>query len=132
MQERTGSGLNRIKYDFNHASESENYRKFERPSDSKGKELRVPSSWQKFNTDNSGLHPTIKPTLLFEYLLKTYTNENELVLDNCAGSFTTAIAAINTNRNYICIEKNEDYFNVVNERIKNHLKSLTGNLFSTT
>ena len=58
------------------------------------------------------LHPTQKPTELFEYLIKTYTNENDLVLDNCAGSRTTAIAALNTNRNYICMEKDENYYNI--------------------
>jgi site-specific DNA-methyltransferase (adenine-specific) len=122
MQERTGSGLSRVKYDFNGITESENYRKFDRPSDSKGKEMRVPSSWQKFNTDNSGLHPTIKPLGLFEYIIKTYTNENDIVLDNVAGSGTTAIAAINTKRQYILIEKEEKYYNIINNRIKNHLE----------
>jgi site-specific DNA-methyltransferase (adenine-specific) len=65
-------------------------------------------------------HPTQKPVTLFEYLIKTYTNEGELVLDNCAGSFTTAIACINTNRNYICIEKDEKYFEIGKNRIENH------------
>ena len=51
------------------------------------------------------LHPTQKPVALFEYLIKTYTNEGDLVLDNCAGSFTTAIAAENTKRNWICMEQ---------------------------
>ena len=66
-------------------------------------------------------HPTQKPVLLFEYLIKTYTNEGNLVLDNCAGSGTTAIACINTNRNYICIEKEEKYFNFINERINTRI-----------
>lgn len=64
-----------------------------------------------------GLHPTQKPVPLFEYLIKTYTNPSDLILDNCAGSFTTAIAAQNTNRNYICIEKEEKYFNAGLQRI---------------
>ena len=63
------------------------------------------------------LHPTQKPVELFEYLIKTYTNEGDLVLDNCIGSGTTAIACLNTNRNYIGIEKEEKYFNIANERI---------------
>ena len=66
------------------------------------------------------LHPTQKPVALFEYLIKTYTNEGELVLDNCIGSGTTAIAAINTNRNYIGFELDEKYYEIANERIKNH------------
>ena len=65
------------------------------------------------------LHPTQKPIALIEYLIKTYTKENETVLDNCMGSGTTAIACINTNRNYIGYELDEDYFNIANQRIKN-------------
>ncbi|GAH01884.1 unnamed protein product, partial [marine sediment metagenome] len=63
-------------------------------------------------------HPTQKPVALFEYLIKTYTNEGDLVLDNCIGSGTTAIASINTNRNFIGMELDENYFNIANERIK--------------
>lgn len=70
----------------------------------------------------NGFHPTQKPVALFEYLIKTYTNENELVLDNTAGSGTTAIAAINTNRHWICIEKDEEYANKAIERINAHTK----------
>lgn len=64
-----------------------------------------------------GLHPTQKPVALFEYLIKTYTNEGETVLDNCAGSGTTMIAAINTNRNYIGFEMDKTYFDIINKRI---------------
>jgi site-specific DNA-methyltransferase (adenine-specific) len=67
------------------------------------------------------LHPTQKPVALFEYLIKTYTNEGETVLDNCAGSGTTAIACINTNRNYILYEKEEKYYQIIQERIKKHV-----------
>lgn len=66
------------------------------------------------------LHPTQKPVALFEYLIKTYTNENELVLDNTAGSGTTAIAAINTNRKWVCIEKDKEYYDKAIKRINNH------------
>jgi len=66
------------------------------------------------------LHPTQKPVELCEYLIKTYTNEEDLVLDNCIGSGTTAIAAINTNRNYIGIELDEDYCNIAKNRINEH------------
>lgn len=79
---------------------------------------RYPSTIIRFkNQSGRGLHPTQKPVELFEYLIKTYTNEGDLVLDNCAGSFTTAIAALNTNRKYICIEKEEKYFNIGQTRI---------------
>lgn len=69
---------------------------------------------------NNYFHPTQKPVSLFEYLIKTYTNENDLVLDNCAGSGTTAIACENLNRKWVCIEKDEEYANKAVERIKNH------------
>ena len=68
------------------------------------------------------IHSTQKPVDLCEYLIKTYTNENELVLDNCMGSGTTAIACINTNRNYIGFELDKKYYEVANERIKQHIK----------
>ena len=67
-----------------------------------------------------GIHPTQKPVELFEYLIKTYTNEGELVLDNTAGSGTTAIAAENTGRKWVCIEQNEEYATKAVERILNH------------
>lgn len=70
------------------------------------------------NSNNKSLHPTQKSVELFEYLIKTYTNEGDLVLDNCIGSGTTAVAAINTNRNYIGIEKEKKYFDIAEERIK--------------
>ena len=67
--------------------------------------------------NNSPLHPTQKPVALFEYLIKTYTNEGEVVLDNCIGSGTTAIACINTGRNYIGIELDEHYVEIARRRI---------------
>ena len=77
---------------------------------------RFPTSILNFS-NQTGLHPTQKPVPLFEYLIKTYTNEGALVLDNCAGSGTTGIAALNTSRNYLCIEKEEKYIDVINKRI---------------
>ena len=68
-----------------------------------------------------GKHETQKPVKLLEHLIKTYTNESEIVLDNCAGSMSTAIACINTNRKSIMIEKDEHYFEIGAERIKQHL-----------
>jgi site-specific DNA-methyltransferase (adenine-specific) len=69
---------------------------------------------------DKGMHPTQKPVALFEYLIKTYTNEGDLVLDNCAGSGTTAIACINSNRRYICIEQNEEYIKRSRQRVQDH------------
>lgn len=92
---------------------------------------RYPRSIQVFSTDtqNSSLHPTQKPVALIEYLIKTYTNEGELVLDSCGGSFTTAVAAINTNRNYICFEKDREIFSIGKNRVDEHLnKKEKGNM----
>jgi len=65
-------------------------------------------------------HPTQKPVALFEYLIKTYTNAGDLVLDNCAGSGTTAIACINTNRKFIVMEQDDEYFEIMKARIDQH------------
>ena len=62
-------------------------------------------------------HPTQKPVALLEYLIRTYANEGETVLDNCMGSGTTAVACINTNRNYIGFELSEEYCKIAEERI---------------
>ena len=69
-------------------------------------------------------HPTQKPVALFEYLIKTYTKEGDTVLDNCAGSGTTGIAASNLKRNFILIEKEEKYIKIINERLANLPKPL--------
>jgi site-specific DNA-methyltransferase (adenine-specific) len=86
--------------------------------------LRYPRSVQYFKTAESEgkvLHPTQKPIMLMEWLIKTYTNENEIVLDNCIGVGTTAIAAIRTNRRYIGIEIDKKYFDIAKERIDNEM-----------
>lgn len=64
-----------------------------------------------------GLHPTQKPVALMEYLIRTYTNEGEVVLDNCMGSGTTGVACVNTSRKFIGIERDPEYFRVASERI---------------
>lgn len=79
-----------------------------------------PKTIQTFSMDKNIGHPTQKPVALFEYMIKTYSNPNDTVLDMTAGSGTTAIAAINTNREYICIESDDDYFNLMTERVQNH------------
>lgn len=84
-----------------------------------GETDRFPRSVQIFASDKQKehLHPTQKPIALLEYLIKTYTNENEIILDNCMGSGSTGIACLNTNRNFIGIEKDEKYFNIAKKRI---------------
>ena len=80
---------------------------------------RHPTSKLKFSNE-TGLHGTQKSVKLLEYLIKTYSIEGELILDNTAGSGSLAIAAINTKRKYICIEKDDHYFQVMQDRIANH------------
>ena len=81
---------------------------------------RYPRSIQVFSPDTQkcSLHPTQKPVALLEYLILTYTNEYDIVLDNCMGSGSTCIAAQNTNRKYIGIESEESIFNTAKDRIK--------------
>lgn len=81
---------------------------------------RLPHRIIKINQER-GDHPTQKPVALFEYLVKTYTNEGDTVLDNCAGSGTTAIACIKTKRKYILIEKEQKYIDIIHKRIKEQL-----------
>lgn len=88
-----------------------------------------PTTILKFNRVNKAFHPTEKPVALLEYLIKTYTKEGALVLDNCAGSFSTGVACMNTDRAFIGIEKEERYFNMGVERLIQHQKELSERLF---
>lgn len=81
------------------------------------KDMRVPSSVQNFNRER-GLHPTQKPVGLFEYMIRTYTDAGMTVLDNTAGSGTTAVAAENTGRRWICIERDETYYAKATDRVR--------------
>lgn len=76
-----------------------------------------PRTIREYKNDR-GFHPTQKPVALCEYLINTYTNENDLVLDNCMGSGTTGVACVKTNRNFIGIELNKNYFEIAKERIE--------------
>lgn len=82
---------------------------------------RYPRSVQKFNLER-GLHPTQKPTELFEYLIKTYTNKNDVIVDCCAGSGTTAISAMKSNRNFIINDIEFKYAELAKERINKYIK----------
>jgi site-specific DNA-methyltransferase (adenine-specific) len=79
---------------------------------------RYPIDIVNFKRDKDKYHPTQKPVALLEYLIKTYTNENDIVLDNCMGSGSTGVACVNTNRNFIGIEKDEKYFEIAKQRIE--------------
>jgi site-specific DNA-methyltransferase (adenine-specific) len=87
---------------------------------------RYPRSVLRFASDRQkiALHPVQKPVALIEYILRTYSNEGDLVLDNCSGSGSLAIAALNTNRKYICIEKDQEFYNLSVQRIANHNRML--------
>lgn len=78
-----------------------------------------PTTLLEFKSE-TGIHPTQKPVSLFEYLINTYSNIGDTVLDNCMGSGTTGIACLNTKRNFIGIEKDEKYFSLCESRIYNH------------
>lgn len=82
---------------------------------------RYPKTILRFKQEK-GLHPTQKPVLLMEYLIKTYTNPGDVVLDSTMGSGTTGVAALNSNRNFIGIELDNDYFETASKRIYEHQK----------
>lgn len=98
---------------------SSNYGTYSTKVGSEGSEdgKRYPLSVLKFNSEK-GLHPTQKPVALLEWLIKTYTNENDIVLDNCMGSGSTGVACINTNRKFIGIELDDKYFDIAVNRIQ--------------
>ena len=96
---------------------STNYGLYEQGHITESNGERYPIDIIEFKKD-SGLHPTQKPVALLEYLIKTYTNEGDVVLDNCMGSGSTGVACLNTNRSFIGIEKDENYFNIAKERIE--------------
>lgn len=106
-------------YKITHRSNTSNYGDHEEHFVSKSEDgLRFPLSVLEFNYDREKLHPTQKPLALFEYLIKTYTNEEMLVLDNCVGSGTTAVACKNLNRNFIAIELDTKYCDIALKRLE--------------
>ena len=82
-----------------------------------------PTDLIEFSFEQKPIHPTQKPIELFEYLIKTYTNENDIVLDNTAGSGTTAIACLNTNRQFIVMEKEQKYYDIILKRVADFNKN---------
>jgi len=120
MQQRKGAGLDRTKYKYNPTNtgkrEALGNLEMTHANHNGNNELRYPSSIQKFNTE-VGKHPTQKPVTLMEYLIKTYTQENDTVLDFTMGSGTTGVACKNLNRNFIGIELDKDYFEIATARI---------------
>ncbi|MGI6079013.1 MAG: DNA-methyltransferase [Fastidiosipilaceae bacterium] len=117
MQERIGGRKGKETTTINSGGKDSVYGTREGIGKLKVNKLRNPRSIQRFNRER-GLHPTQKPVKLMEYLINTYTKENEVILDNCIGSGTTAIACINTGRNFIGIEKEEKYVRIAQKRIE--------------
>lgn len=97
------------------------------------KDKSYPKSVQKFNTiansSNKRLHPTQKPVALIEYLIKTYSNEGDLILDNTIGSGTSGVACVNTNRRFIGIELDDKYYYIACKRVEEAINNKQLNLF---
>ena len=102
-----GNTTNNILHGYKNG-EKDNYKEYSE---------KHPISIIQFNTESKKLHPTQKPVALLEYLIKTYTNEGETILDNCMGSGSTGVACVNTKRNFIGIELDKGYFNIAKKRI---------------
>jgi site-specific DNA-methyltransferase (adenine-specific) len=124
MQERTGGGASRVDYGFNFVTETDNYGSFEGKKDAALPKLRVPSTWQKYNCE-VGLHPTQKPVGLMAYMIRTYTNPGDVVLDNTIGSGTTGVAAIMEGRQFIGMESDKTYFEIAKKRIESTIQEKT-------
>lgn len=110
---------------LNKEIKNNNYGKFANLKDTrKGTTQKYPTSILKYEKSHPSVatHPTEKPILLLEYLIRTYSNENDLVLDSCMGTGNTILACKNTNRRFIGFEIDEEYYNIAKERIENAKK----------
>ena len=117
---KNGERVNRNKQLINSTNQIQGGISFEGKSAINYDRGKYPESVLIFNNvaNNQRVHPTEKPISLIQYLIKTYSNENDLILDNCSGSGSLAVAAYNTHRNFICIEKNEEYYKKSVERLE--------------
>lgn len=104
--------------------QSSNYHWYNAISSGSEDGSRYPIDIIQFNKDTNTFHPTQKPVKLIEYLITTYTNKGDIVLDNCIGSGTTAVAACNIGRHFIGFEKDEMYFRLAEKRIKENNRQL--------
>ena len=107
-------------YTTTKGSKSSNYASTDKIVTTENKGERYPLTVLNFKRDKDKFHPTQKPIDLLEYLIKTYTNEGMMILDNCMGSGSTGVACMNANRKFIGIELDENYFNIAKERIENN------------
>ena len=126
MKERVGVG--KECYNYDHYCGDNNHIQLEKQKRRYNPDWVQPSDVLEFNVvpnRNGKLHPTQKPVDLCEWLIKTYSNEGDTVLDNCMGSGSTIIACINTKRNGIGIELNDKYFEIAKKRVEQHKQQLT-------
>ena len=123
LEPRKGGGKSRFKYPVDNSKRKSEHNNIQDDAKMFNPDLKNPSSIQFISTGRRQdlIHPTQKPVALLEYLIKTYTLEGETVLDNCAGSGSTGVACLNTNRNFIGIEKDDKYFEIAKKRIEEHL-----------
>lgn len=113
-------GVGKACYNYDHYCSNNNHINVKKQPKRYDPDWVQPSDVLKFNVvpnRNGKLYPTQKPTALLEYLINTYSNEYDVVLDNCMGSGSTGVACINTNRKFIGIELDEKYFRIAEERI---------------
>ena len=121
MKERIGVG--KACYNYDHYCGESNHTNFGKQPKRYDPDFVQPSDVLEFNVvpnRNGKIHPTQKPVDLIEWLIKTYSNEGDLILDNCMGSGTAAIAALNTGRHFIGFETDEKYYNESLKRIDNY------------
>lgn len=114
------NGTSYLRDGYKEVNNNYGYINYKNKKNRKGNTTKYPRSVLKFTRPHPPIHPTQKPVELIEYLIKTFSNENEVVLDSTMGSGTTCLACINTNRKYIGIENNIDYYNLVKERLYAH------------
>lgn len=130
MKERVGVG--KSCYNYNHYCGNNNHLKLDKKPKKYDPDFVLPSDILEFNVvpnRNGKCHPTQKPVDLLEYLIKTYTNEGDTILDNCMGSGSTGVACVNTNRNFIGIELEENYFKIAEQRINEAININNQKLF---
>ena len=127
MEDKSELSIQRMKYKFKDRKQSEHYKTDISKDRSDRQEKMYPTSVKKFNRE-VGLHPTQKPVSMMEYFVLTYTDKNDTILDNTFGSCTTGIACINTDRNFIGIDNNMDYFNISKKRVEEKRKEKEFNL----
>ena len=129
-QMKPREGVGKACYNYDHYCGDNNHLQFDKQKKRYDPDWVQPSDVLEFNVvpnRNGKLHPTEKPVELLEYLIKTYSNEGETILDNCIGSGTTAIACIKEKRNFIGFELNKEYYDKACKRIK--LEMAQPNLF---